>query len=103
MPGIYAIYQEQIRLYPYPNTANILKINCTQKVAAPSAGSDSNFWTTDAFDLIRHATVERMAASYLHDDNLARQAQAGKEEELANLLTRAALLRTMGQVKPRWY
>jgi hypothetical protein len=103
LPGIYAIYQEQIRLYPTPNTANTLKINCTAKVAAPVAGADSNFWTNDAFDLIRHAVVEVMAKSYLHDYDLAQQAAADKEYELSNLLTRAAMLRTMGQIRPRWY
>lgn len=103
LPGIYAIYGQQIALWPYPSTADVLKITCTAKVAAPSAGSDSNFWTTDAFDLIRHATVEVMASSYLHDFDLAARANELKERELANLLTRAALLRTLGQITPRWY
>ena len=103
LPGLYALYQEQIRLYPTPNTANVLKINCTAKVAAPVLGTASNFWTNDAFDLIRHAVVEVMAKSYLHDYELAQQAAADKESELSNLLTRAAQLRTLGQVRPRWY
>ena len=103
IPGVYALYGQQIRLYPYPSTANILKITCTQKVAAPVAGSDTNFWTNDAFDLIRHATVERIAKNYLHDYDLAGNAKVDKDAELDNLLTRAALLRTTGFIQPHWY
>ena len=103
LPGLYALYQEQIRFYPTPNTANTVKINCTKKVDAPVAGADSNFWTNDAFDLIRHAVVEVMAKNYLHDYELAGRAAEDKETELSNLLARAGQLRTLGQIKPRWY
>lgn len=102
-PTDYAIYGRQIRLYPWPSGAWQMKLNVIARTAVPSTSGDANLWTQDAFALIRHATVEVVAAQYVKKPDLAMQAGTLKLRELAFLLDRATILSATGRVTPHWY
>lgn len=102
-PTDYAIYGRQIRLYPWPSGAWQMKLQVIARTPVPGSSGDQNLWTQDAFGLIRHASVETIAAQYIHKPELAAQAGILKERELHFLLTRATILSATGRVQPHWY
>lgn len=55
-PEYYAIHANQIRMYPPPAGAYVLRLAGLQDLVEPSAGSSADFsnaWTTDGEELIR--------------------------------------------------
>lgn len=101
-PTDYAIYGQQIRFDPTPSGAWDVKLNVINQVAAPSAPGDSNFWTNDAYALLRHATVAVIASQYLHDPELAQRAALLEQRELDMLRARGTLLSATGRIQPHW-
>lgn len=102
-PTDYAIYGRQIRLYPWPSGAWQMKLQVIARTGIPGSSADANLWTQDAFALIRHATVEQIAAQYLGKVDKAAQAGVLKERELSFLLHRATILSSTGRVQPHWW
>lgn len=72
-PSDWAYLARQIRLYPIPDAAYPVRASRTTRPAALSADSDSNAWTTDAFDLIRCEAKLMLARDTLHDPELANE------------------------------
>jgi hypothetical protein len=70
-PQDWAYFAEEIRLYPIPDGAYPVRASRTTKADALSADSDSNVWTTDAFDLIRSEAKLILAQEVIHDVDLA--------------------------------
>jgi hypothetical protein len=65
-PTDYAIWKQQIRLYPVPNGAYTLTRNYYQKLGAPTAGNSNN-WTTDGEMLIRARSEWQLHSLRYHD------------------------------------
>lgn len=68
IPVRYAIYNQQIRLYPTPNAVFTLTLSGLQGLDALSADSDTNAWMTDGEELIRSRARAATQINYLYDD-----------------------------------
>lgn len=71
-PTHFALYANQIRLYVVPDaTSSTLVLSYIRSLSALSADSDSNEWTRLAEGLIRGRAEKDIAATVLHDADLA--------------------------------
>jgi polyhydroxyalkanoate synthesis regulator phasin len=70
-PRCFAVFKEQIRLYPIPEAVYTVTLSYIYRLTALSADGDSNAWTTDAEELIRQGAKRRIALNYLQADDLA--------------------------------
>lgn len=111
-PVDYAVFAEQIRLYPIPNGAYPVTQSGTTRPAALSNDSDANVWTQDAYDLIRSEAKLILAREVLHDDAMeARMVKAiygnpGVRRErgyLAALKAETMRRATKARVRPTYF
>lgn len=70
-PTHWAYFASNIRLYPIPDAIYTMATSYTQRVAALSGNTDTNIWTTDAFDLIKAEAKFILALEVLHDAEMA--------------------------------
>ncbi len=93
-PTDYAIYDEQLRLYPIPNGNYVLTISYYKKLAALSNESDTNEWMVDGEELIRSRAESVINARKIKDFQQAQACKILEEETLTEheKLTRARLM-----------
>jgi hypothetical protein len=84
-PTDYAIYQEQIRLYPVPVAAYVMTLSYVQTLAGLTTSTDSNAWTTTGEELIRSRVCSQVAARKLHDLDKAQTYRALEADALSDL------------------
>ena len=75
-PSDWAFLGNQIRFYPIPDAAYPVRATRTGRVIALVADTDSNVWTTDAFDLIRCEAKMILARDTLHDTQIVAESEA---------------------------
>ncbi len=103
-PTDYALFGNQVRLYPKPAAATTYQVDLdgTKRLATLSASTDSNEWTDEALDLIA-ARVEKMICARKFKDYEAAQAyQAAEDLELQRHLDRTLKQVTTGRIKGGW-
>jgi hypothetical protein len=67
IPMRWAPFGTKIRLWPVPNDSYQLELTGQGKVPAPTADTDTNFWTEAAATLIRYATTAQVRLLRLRD------------------------------------
>ncbi len=70
-PSDYAIYQQQIRLYPVPNGAFTATMSYVQKLGIPASDGASNAWTDDCEPMIRARAEWQLYSLRYHDTEAA--------------------------------
>lgn len=70
-PVDYSYYAKTIRLYPIPDGNYPISVEGTQKITTLVNASDTNFWTTEAADLIKAEAKYDILANTLKQDDLA--------------------------------
>lgn len=90
-PESYAYFASQIRLYPIPDGAYPIALSGHKRLAALSADTDTNAWTTDGFDLIRCEALLLIATEFLHDAALAGAMEVAIYGDPANPLRKGYL------------
>ena len=70
-PTDYAYFAETLRFYPIPDGAYPITISGVARGASLQSADDANYWTEDAFDLIRSTAKLILAQEVLHDSDLA--------------------------------
>lgn len=101
-PTHYAIYAEQMRIYPQPaaGTTYQIDINGTRRLATLSASTDSNAWTNEALNLIAARVEKILAARRFRDYDAAQVFQVAEDQELARLKLRTEKLLSTGRLSP---
>lgn len=99
-PRLWAWYADQIRLYPAPNDEYVMTLSYQYERAALSADGDTNFWTTEAEELIRSRAKKDLALSLLKDPGIAQAASAMEESALRALKRRTSKLIGGGRIQP---
>lgn len=66
-PLEYAIFSEDMRLYPVPNGVYTITISGTVELSALSADVDTNAWMVEAEPLIRHKATEIVNRNVVRD------------------------------------
>lgn len=95
-PVAWAWYADQIRLYPVPDAAYTVTLSYQRAIAAPTLDTDSNVWTTDAANLIRHAAKRIIATDVLMSTNDAAMYAQSEGLEYRRLVKEANDLVTGG-------
>jgi hypothetical protein len=91
-PTAFAYYGQVFYVYPTPNTARDIVISGVEKPASLSATGDTNYWMTDAEELIRSRATRKLYSEVIKDqENAAYWAQCEAE----------ALLALMGETEAR--
>ena len=67
VPSSWAPYDSGFRLYQTPDTAYALELTGTGRIPAPTADDDVNFWTDDAAEYIRCATIAQLYLRRIKD------------------------------------
>lgn len=84
LPSRYAIWGNQIRTYPTPNSAYTVTFRAYRKYTTLSASTDTNAWTVNAEELIKARAMWWLGMTRLRNPTLA---QASKEIEMQALTT----------------
>lgn len=100
-PTDYAIYQEQIRLYPIPNGTYTLTMSYQRTLGTLSVSADTNAWMVEGEDLIRSRADFYVARNYLHDNQLAMMFRENESEALRRLLSETTIRLSTGKTRKR--
>ena len=85
-PRVFAVFKEEIRLYPIPTAVQTVTLSYIYRLTALSADSDSNAWTTDAEELIRQGAKRRIALNYLNSEEIAARVSVLEREAYTELI-----------------
>lgn len=99
-PMDFAIYEEQLRLYPVPNDAYTLTMSYVRSLSTLSDDSDSNAWMTSGEELIRSRAKWDVLAHVTMDPGQAAVAKAAEMAALQNLLSRTTRRIATGHLRP---
>jgi hypothetical protein len=100
LPEAFAIYRQQIRLYPIPDAAYAVNVSYVKRFTALSGEDDTNVWTTDAAGLIRQAAKRRIALDVLHAEDMAARCAVLEKEEYDELLAETRRRRPNTTLRP---
>ena len=89
-PDYYAIYKNQIRLWPVPNGAYTLTVAGVRELDALSDDADTNEWMQDGEELIRGRALYLLWSNVKNDENRAAVAKRLEAEALARLKRESA-------------
>lgn len=70
MPTDYSFDANQMRFYPIPTAVYPVGLTGTQRLSALAKDTDTNAWTTDAFDLIKSQAKLILAREVIYDAQL---------------------------------
>jgi hypothetical protein len=88
-PTMWAWYQEQIYLWPYPNGFYSLTLSYRASPPLVQGADDTNFWTTKAERLIRKYAQASIEREVLKDQEAATASMGAVAEELSVLKSQA--------------
>lgn len=101
-PYYYAIYNQQLRLYPIPDGAYRLEMGGVFRFDELSASADTNAFMTDGKSLIRHRAKAEVLTSVIRGPEAIREAAIEKQmeqEELSRLRSETTSRRSTGKLK----
>lgn len=84
-PSSYAIFNQQFRFYPVPDTSFSVTVKYQRILTTLSATSDTNAWTNEAQNLISAAVRKALYATYYKDPESAQIEDMREREELEAL------------------
>lgn len=100
-PYLYSYFNQQLRIYPIPDSANYtMRLQAWVRVDAPTVGTESNAWTTEAYDLIHAAAKRYLAQHTLRDADLAVAAGLAEQDALMDLQAETSSKNGTGIITP---
>lgn len=101
-PRSFSYYGNQFELDRKADTAYSLPLYYIKELAALSAGSDTNGWTTDGEDLVVFHAEKFLYANVIKDSEKAALAERLEGQALTQLRSRARARTTTGYAKARY-
>jgi hypothetical protein len=103
-PCMFAIFGEQVRLYPKPAAGTTYQVDLdgTKRLATLSASTDTNEWLDEGLDLIAARVEKNLCARNFKDYQAAQVYQVAETEALARLEDRTNALVGGGRLKANW-
>lgn len=95
-PVAYALFGEQLRLYPVPETVYPVTLAYVRRIDVPLADGDSNAWTREAANLVRQTAKRMLAFEVLKDDAEGQRCLIAEQTELRRLVREANQMTTGG-------
>lgn len=102
-PYIYAIYEQNIRLYPIPNDVYELKMTYLREFDELSASADTNPWMKTGEELIRTRSKVDLLENVIRGPDAEREAvriRAREQENLKNLEYGSTKRRATNRIRP---
>ena len=85
-PTDFAIYNDQLRLYPIPNDAYTLTISYIKNLSSLATATDTNAWMVEAEELIRSRAESDVCMRVIRDFERAQGFKLLEQEALKRLL-----------------
>ena len=101
-PDEYALWAEQISLYPTPDAVYTLKVNYTKALGAPATDDASNEWTTECEPLIRARAKRELYLHVIRDYEEAAACAADEQQWFVRLYHRSYLQGGSGEIVPQY-
>ena len=100
-PSRYAIYGEQMRIYPKPASGTTYQIDVagTRRLATLSASTESNAWTKEALNMIAARTEKVISARKFKDYEAAQMYEVAEQQEYDRLQDRTSRYIGTGKIK----
>lgn len=95
-PTMWAYFQQQIYLWPYPNAFYALTLSYRAAPTLVTLASDSNFWTTVAERLIRKYAQASIEREVMKDAQAAQVSMTAATEELSALRSQGIMTQNAG-------
>jgi hypothetical protein len=99
-PNLYALYADQIWLYPVPDAVYTLTLSYLKSLSALSANSDTNAWVVEAEALIRTRAKVLLMLEVTKDPEGAAGLEALEQDLLTRLRSRTGRIVGTGHVRP---
>ena len=99
-PTRWALFAEQMRLYPKPASTYQVDVLGVRRLATLSASTDSNAWTNAGLDLISARAEKVISARKFKDFEAAQVYQVAEDQALARLISRSESYGMTGRVSP---
>ena len=101
-PTHWAIFAEQIRLYPKAASGSTYQVDIlgTKELATLTVSTQSNAWTTEALNLIAARVEKVVSARKFKAYEAAQMYQIAEDQELAKLQQRTERLGSSGKITP---
>lgn len=103
-PSDYAIFAEQLRIYPKPPSGTTYQIDVfgTRRLATLSASTESNAWTNAGLDLICARVGRQICARKFKDYDAAQAYKMVEDDEYQRLQDRTTRYLSTGKLKGGW-
>lgn len=85
-PRVFAVFKENIRLYPIPKAVYTVTLSYIYRLPALSADADTNAWTDEAEELVRQGAKRRIALNYLQSEEVAARFASLEREAYSELM-----------------
>ena len=101
-PTHWALFAEQIRLYPKAASGSTYQVDLmgTKELASLTASTQTNAWTTEALNLIAARVEKVVSARRFKDYDAAQVYQIAEDQEHKKLLDRTERLVSTGKLRP---
>lgn len=99
IPCEYAIWNQQFRLYPKPNSTYQIDVDCQKRLATLSSSTDSNAWLTYGLEMIA-ARATKMLSIRFKDYDHAKAYDLVETEAFNRLLRQTDRLGSSGRISP---
>lgn len=102
-PARYAVYQEQLRLYPIPDGVYSMRMSYIRSLTAVSATSDTNAWFTTGEEMIRNRAKADLLRSVIRGQESFQEAdvyQSIANDEYTRLRKETAKREVSGHIHP---
>lgn len=93
-PTFWAWWEQQIFLWPYPNSFYPLTLSYRTAPTIITSMSASNFWTTTAEAFIRAEAARRICLMIIHDKEAANDFAMNRDVEKASLISQGIMQRS---------
>jgi hypothetical protein len=100
-PTDYALFEEQIRLYPIPNGTYTLNLSYVQKLSTLSNDTDTNAWMVEGEELIRTHAENRLYMGKLRDYDAAQATKVLLDDTVREMSSRTNSRLLTGHTKRR--
>jgi hypothetical protein len=103
-PTDYALFGNQVRLYPKPASGTTYQVDLdgTKRLATLSASTDTNEWTDEALNLIAARVEKNLSARKFKDYEAAQMYQVAEDQELVRLQERTVKQVATGKIQGDW-
>lgn len=100
-PYGYTYFARQIRLYPIPNAVYTIRLQLgPYRLTALSAGTNTNVWLTEAFDMIKARAKYLVYKDTIKDPGLAAEALNDFIDQKAELKAETSSRNGTGRIRP---